>query len=555
MENEFKEVKKTNSTKVILILLGVIIVIPLVVGLFFYFAVWPNMKNKISDSNKCSIATCSKCINGLAKCEYLSNQGINVDIECECTDIITELPEDYLRENFDNFLIGGSVNMSPLYKELLDVFGKDKTNYMDKSGALNKFYQKKVAVLLDIDPTDDLKESNRNLGMEIDKKEITKNALVFLVNKDNPVKSLTKSQIKDIYSGQITNWKEVGGDDALIKAFQSSTNSKEQKEMKKLMGDSKLLDRDIEYTNGFGSISENIHHYDGDKYSIGYSMYTFIHNSLEEKQSILLNIDEIIPNDDNIFDKKYPFTTTNNIYYDKNNKEASEFVNHLYTYLMSRDGQDLISNAGYINTNTKLTRNKVVDTSPGGSMVFEMDSNIDFYNYARNEFYAVGEYNNIVTYNTYQDYVLRNSKHKDNHNLNEYLKWIYELDLYTDYYDLDEEKGTILIDLSKSIDGSLDHIDLFIYKYNNKFYTSFYYNFLNNKFYLEGLETKDDKEMLDFYIIEAEKNKSEFKYFLDNYSKIAWDEKIELNKSELKLVSIMNIIDTSLNVKYSNPFE
>ena len=36
------------------------------------------------------------------------------------------------------------------------------------------------------------------------------------VNVENPVNGLTKSQLKDIFSGNITNWKEVGGPDAKI---------------------------------------------------------------------------------------------------------------------------------------------------------------------------------------------------------------------------------------------------------------------------------------------------------------------------------------------------
>ena len=49
---------------------------------------------------------------------------------------------------------------------------------------------------------------------------IRREGLVFIVNKNNPVESLTKQQLIDIYTGKITNWKEVGGEDVVIEAFQ-----------------------------------------------------------------------------------------------------------------------------------------------------------------------------------------------------------------------------------------------------------------------------------------------------------------------------------------------
>ncbi|MGI6464424.1 MAG: phosphate ABC transporter substrate-binding protein [Methanobacterium sp.] len=45
---------------------------------------------------------------------------------------------------------------------------------------------------------------------------IGKEGIVVVVNLNNPVNNLTKTQLKDIFSGNITNWKELGGPDAKI---------------------------------------------------------------------------------------------------------------------------------------------------------------------------------------------------------------------------------------------------------------------------------------------------------------------------------------------------
>ena len=51
---------------------------------------------------------------------------------------------------------------------------------------------------------------------------------MFIVNEDNPVQSLTRQQLKDIYAGTITNWKDVGGKDQEIIAFQRRADSGSQ---------------------------------------------------------------------------------------------------------------------------------------------------------------------------------------------------------------------------------------------------------------------------------------------------------------------------------------
>lgn len=60
---------------------------------------------------------------------------------------------------------------------------------------------------------DYVKEELKEANAQLEQKPIGRDALVFIVNENNPVKSLTRQQLKDIYAGKITNWKEVGGED------------------------------------------------------------------------------------------------------------------------------------------------------------------------------------------------------------------------------------------------------------------------------------------------------------------------------------------------------
>ncbi len=69
---------------------------------------------------------------------------------------------------------------------------------------------------------DKLKQRFNTLGVEI---KVARDGISLYVNQANPVKELSLQQIKDIYTGKITNWKDVGGNDAKIILYGRENNS------------------------------------------------------------------------------------------------------------------------------------------------------------------------------------------------------------------------------------------------------------------------------------------------------------------------------------------
>jgi len=67
-----------------------------------------------------------------------------------------------------------------------------------------------------------LKQRFSTLGVEV---KVAKDGIALYVHESNPVKELTLKQVKDIYTGRITNWKEVGGKDARIILYSRENNS------------------------------------------------------------------------------------------------------------------------------------------------------------------------------------------------------------------------------------------------------------------------------------------------------------------------------------------
>ncbi len=68
-------------------------------------------------------------------------------------------------------------------------------------------------------------QSARQNGVEPHEIEIARDAIGVIVNPTNPVQQLTLPQISAIYSGKITNWKDVGGDDRPIVLLSRESNS------------------------------------------------------------------------------------------------------------------------------------------------------------------------------------------------------------------------------------------------------------------------------------------------------------------------------------------
>lgn len=453
----------------------------------------------------------------------------------------------YLKENFDQFVIDGSTSTIPLHTAIRNTFSSKRSEIQHSKtvDAFNKLIMGEVDILLGVDYSDELFKVAKDNGIDLGKAEITKEAFVFLINRNNPVKSLTIEQIKDIYSGKITNWNQVGGDDAPIKAFQRNSDSGSQMRMVKFMGDTQLIDKEVTYFAGMGDIIESIANYDMGKYSIGYSMYTFTEKQYLNKDVVMLEVNGIQPNDKTILDDSYPIVIYNYMFYDKNNSLVTEYVEHLYQFLMHDEGQKLISDAGYVNLKTVLDRNKEIllpyDPDSEGDMNF-----FDFYNESKGEFYKVDSNGKLLVYTSFSDYVLNESEFKENENARRYLTRIFESDIPLNPETVQLNKETASIEIGFWFDGSMDEEDFFNVRYRDMYYKNLEYFFIDNRYVLNSI----DKEQLDSHLKSG---------FLDKYSEytsnIMYDTTLDISEEELKEVYFrLNNYSSTQSLNYIQPF-
>ena len=77
-------------------------------------------------------------------------------------------------------------------------------------------YDTTTRMLVVYEAPDYVKEELQEANVQLEQKPIGVDALVFIVNEDNPVQALTQQQLRDIYAGKITNWKDVNADDTPV---------------------------------------------------------------------------------------------------------------------------------------------------------------------------------------------------------------------------------------------------------------------------------------------------------------------------------------------------
>lgn len=186
-------------------------------------------------------------------------------------------------------------------------------------------------------------------GIELEVIPITREAFVFLVHKDNPVESLTLAQIQDIYTGKITNWTQVGGDDVAIRAFQRPVNSGSQTGFLDLVMQGKTpMDPPTEWvTAEMGQLIEAVARYDQSPDAIGYSYYYFVTDMWGNPNVRLLKINGVYPQPSTITNQSYPIGTAYYAVFRKSEPQNGS-VRKVVNYLLSTAGQELVEDNGYV---------------------------------------------------------------------------------------------------------------------------------------------------------------------------------------------------------------
>lgn len=198
-------------------------------------------------------------------------------------------------------------------------------------------------------PSEDEQELAKENNVELEIVPIVREAFVFFVNKENPVEDLTLKQIQDIYSGKIKNWKDVGGNDSQIIAYQRPENSGSQSGMLDLVMQGIKIAEPVKenVAESMADIVDVISDYDNKNSAIGYSYYYYL-TTIYTKDSIkLLGINGVKPTYENIKNGLYDIQTA---YYAviRKDEQTDSPARKLLETMKSERGQSVAKEAGYV---------------------------------------------------------------------------------------------------------------------------------------------------------------------------------------------------------------
>ena len=262
----------------------------------------------------------------------------------------------FTKENYPK--MGGSLANLPLGEAVtaavLGITRDEADGLIKFEGSTTDNYKaivdKEFDILLAYEPSEEAKAYIEEKNVPLEMTPIGVDALVFICSLENEVKSLSVDQIKDIYTGKLTSWAQVGGGESDIIPYQRNKDSGSQTLFDKLinLGDDLMEPQKDHIIGSMIGLLEAVADYDNSKDALGYTVYYYLTNMEKDKLSTskILDINGITPSNETIGSGEYPLTNDFYVVIRKSAKEDSpERV--LYNWICSAQGRELVKKENY----------------------------------------------------------------------------------------------------------------------------------------------------------------------------------------------------------------
>ncbi len=250
------------------------------------------------------------------------------------------------RENSENtIVITGSTTVFPIAQRAAEEFMKSNPNVnisVRGTGSGNG-----IASL--INGTCDIADASRPMSQgEIKRAEahgikpvahvIAKDAIAIIVNKNNPLKSISHRQLKEIYTGEITNWKEIGGPDMkIVPITRDSSSGTFEIFEKRVLGEGVQMVSSAVVQGSNQAVKVTVGKTPG---AIGYVGLGYVDNSVKA-----LKYDGVSPSKKSVLNGSYEISRPLFMY---TNGEPKGIVKKFIDFIMSDKGQKIVGEVGFI---------------------------------------------------------------------------------------------------------------------------------------------------------------------------------------------------------------
>ncbi len=214
-----------------------------------------------------------------------------------------------------------------------------------------------------INRTTDICQSSRSIrdseidqaagaGVDVVETRVATDAIAVIVHPSNPVSELTIQQLSDIYSGKITNWSEVGGDDKTIVVLSRDTNSGTHVYFKEAVVQMRGLageDRDLEYgerAQFLPSTSAGVSEVAGNPNGIFYIGLGYLDDTVKALGvKTTAQGEAVIPSMETALDNTYQIARGLFYYTDG---QPGGLIKEFIDFALSDQGQKLVEDVGFV---------------------------------------------------------------------------------------------------------------------------------------------------------------------------------------------------------------
>lgn len=175
-------------------------------------------------------------------------------------------------------------------------------------------------------------------GVTLKETIVAYDGIAVIVNAANPIRNLTKKQVEQIFTGEVSDWSAVGGSGGAISIYTRNTSSGTYSEFKELAMKKRDYAPSAQKMAGNEQIAAEV---GKNPNGVGYVGLAYI-----KAQGIkVVSIDGEMPSPETVQQKKYPYARPTFFY---TNGEPGGLIKQFVDFTLSPDGQKIVANVGFV---------------------------------------------------------------------------------------------------------------------------------------------------------------------------------------------------------------